>query len=295
VTGRPCLIVFGAGGQLGRALLSLASPPDWDLRTFCHSQLEITDEGAVVGALRGIDSGLVVNLAAYTNVDLAETEAELAFAVNAYGAGVVAAAAAEKNLPIIQLSTDYVFAGNAVIPYDENAETSPISVYGQSKLAGEKAAMAANPRHVILRTSWLFSGWGRNFWRSIILQAQNIRELKVVDDQIGCPTPAMDLAKIIITIAPGLAAAQAGGPEFGIFHACGSEPVSWFGFAQAILEHLPSEDRPLLIPISSLELSRPARRPAYSALDCGKLVGQFGLQAPSWRLALDNLKLADAQ
>jgi dTDP-4-dehydrorhamnose reductase len=291
MTGRPCLIVLG---ELGQALLSLACPHGWSLRAFCHSQLEITDKNAVDDALRGIDFGLVINLAAYTNVDLAEKEAGLAFATNAHGAGVVAAAAARRNLPVVQLSTDYVFAGNAAIPYDENAEAAPISVYGQSKLAGEKAVMEANPRHMILRTSWLFSRWGRNFWRSIILQA-NSRELRVVDDQIGCPTSAVDLAKIIMTIAPSLATAQAGGTEFGIFHACGGEPVSWFGFAQAILERLPNENRPRLIPISSLELSRPAHRPAYSELDCGKLARQFGLQAPSWRLALDDLKIADAQ
>jgi dTDP-4-dehydrorhamnose reductase len=284
-------MVCGAGGQLGRALSAVGPPLGWAVSLFDRSQLDITDQAAVVEALQNIDRGLVVNLAAYTNVDLAETEAEIAFAINAQGAGVIAAAAEAQKLPIIHLSTDYVFAGDAIAPYDEEAETLPISVYGASKLAGEKAVRRANPQHLILRTSWLFSSWGKNFWRSIIHQAQIKDELKVVDDQVGCPTSADDLAEIIMALAPRLLTAQAGGAEFGTFHICGNEPTNWFEFAKAILMQIPKERRPKLTPISSSILARPAQRPGYSALDCSKFTRQFGIHPPSWRQAVHKLNI----
>jgi dTDP-4-dehydrorhamnose reductase len=288
--GSPCLVVFGAGGQLGQALLASGPPPGWVLRQFHHSQLNITDQAAIADALHSINQGVVVNLAAYTNVDQAETDNETAFAVNAKGAGLVAAAAALRNLPVIHLSTDYVFAGDALTPYDEEAKANPISVYGASKLAGEVAVRNANPQHFILRTSWLFSQWGRNFWRSIISQAQKNDEVKVVEDQSGCPTSANDLAEILKLLAPRLLASETGAAEFGTFHLCGDEPTTWFDFAKAILMQIPTEKRPKLTPISSAILARPAQRPAYSVLDSSKFTRQFGLCPPSWRQALSSLK-----
>lgn len=277
----PVLAVFGATGQIGRALAEHGPPPGWTMALFDRGRVDITDAGAVRRALAGIRSGVVVNAAAYTAVDRAETEAEAAFAVNEGGAAAIASA----GLPVIHFSTDYVFDGAKAAPYDEDDRPNPLSVYGASKLAGEAAVRAATDRHLILRTAWVFAPFGTNFVRTMLRLAAERDVLRVVADQTGCPTPAESLAATAVMLAPRLLAGKTG----GTFHYCGDEPVSWHGFAAAIFDRLAREGRktPALIPITTAEYPVAARRPAYSVLSGAKLAATHGIGRSAWRPALD--------
>ncbi|HVL29165.1 MAG TPA: dTDP-4-dehydrorhamnose reductase, partial [Sphingomicrobium sp.] len=213
-----------------------------------------------------------------TVVDQAEAEPALAFRINAEGAGEAAAAARDAGAAIIQLSTDYVFDGEASAPYREEAPTNPLSVYGRSKLAGEEAVRAANPRHLILRTAWLYSPFGRNFVRTMVAAAREREVLTVVDEQSGSPTSALDLADAILTIA----GAWRRQPKSGIYHLAGPEAVSWCGFAALIMD----ECRRLGLPaaevraIATADWPTAATRPRHSALDSSKFAADFGFAMP---------------
>ncbi len=280
----PVLVVLGAGGQLGRALADLAPPPGWRRLDLARGQAEITDRRAVAAALAGVGSGVVVNAAAYTAVDLGETEPAAAFAVNRDGAGVVAAAAAQCGLGLIHLSTDYVFDGASESDYGEDDPPSPLSVYGASKAAGECAVRSVHPHGLILRTAWLFGIHGRNFVRTILDLAQRREVLEVVDDQVGCPTFAGDLAAAILALAPRLLEGDGG----GLFHCAGAEAVSWYGLAESVLAEAASRGVRVarLEPVATDAHPRPARRPARSVLCCDRLEAAHGLRLPSWRAAL---------
>lgn len=229
--------------------------------------------------IAAVRPALVVNAAAYTAVDKAEEEPALAFRINGEGAGEAAAAARNVGAAIIQLSTDYVFDGEASEPYAEDAPTNPLSVYGRSKLAGEEAVRAANPDHLILRTAWVYSPFGRNFVRTMIAAAAKRDALDVVDDQVGCPTSALDLADAILSIAE-----QRSG--FGdTFHLAGSGSASWFELASEIMAScrrlgLPAAE---VRPIATADWPTKATRPAYAVLDCAKIERDLGLRLPDWR------------
>jgi len=284
----PTLVVFGGGGQLGRALAALPPPLGWRRLDIPRDRADITDAAAVAAALAGIEAGLVVNAAAFTAVDRAEAEAEAAFRVNRDGAANVAAAAAARGLACLHVSTDYVFDGAKRAPYVETDATAPLSVYGASKLAGELAVAQAASRHVILRTSWLFGAEGRNFARTILGLARCRDELGIVDDQLGCPTAAGDLAAAILAMAPRLAEAPAGDPAFGLFHCCGDRPVTWYGFAQAVLAEAAALGIKVarLRPITTADYPLPARRPPYSVLSTTRLAAVHGIDGLNWRRAV---------
>jgi dTDP-4-dehydrorhamnose reductase len=283
---KPCLVVFGAAGMIGRALTTQRPLPGWDLISFGREDVDITDLASVKRALATVDTGVVVNSAAYTAVDLAESDRDTAWAVNVDGAGNVARAAAEQGLVLVHLSSDYVFDGHGHCPYAEEDATAPQSTYGLTKLAGEQVVKAEGSRHLIIRTSWVFAPWGENFVRTIMALIAERNELSVVNDQVGCPTSACDLAGVIHILAHRLV--NASDPAlFGILHVAGDVPVSWYDFASAIIAAL-GRNTITVHPVASNIFPRPAPRPTYSALDCSKLMRLHGLPPPSWRRGLSH-------
>jgi dTDP-4-dehydrorhamnose reductase len=228
---------------------------------------------------------VVVNAAAYTAVDRAEAEPARCFAVNRDGAGVVADACARARVPLIHVSTDYVFDGTQAEPYREYDAPSPINVYGASKAAGEALVRAATRRHVILRTAWVFGPDGRNFLRTVQRLAEAGRPLRIVADQLGCPTPAAALAEAIAAMAGRIIT---GDGAWGIFHLAGTPPTSWHGFAQAIVAAIrPGHPAPPVLPITTADYPTAARRPAQSMLACRRILASYGIDQPDWRRALD--------
>ena len=268
------ILLFGAGGQVGQMLVRLA-----DARAVAldRAAADITNEAAVAHAVRHYKPDAVVNAAAYTAVDRAETEAVQAFAVNRDGAGYVAAASASAGVPLIYISTDYVFDGAKVTPYREDDPVAPLDVYGASKAEGEEAVRRTCPGHIVLRTSWIYSPYGTNFVRTMLRLAGERPELSIVDDQTGCPTAATDIASAILTILdhvgrPGFAA-------WGTYHYRGADILTWYGFAERIFalaaeRHLKT---PRLKPIATKDHPTSAQRPAYSVLSTVRFENTFGV------------------
>jgi dTDP-4-dehydrorhamnose reductase len=277
------LLILGAGGQVGRVLASRAGTRG---RGLAHAACDITDRGAVAEALSAPGLSAVVNCAAYTAVDRAESEREQAFAVNAEGAGIVARAAADRGLPVIHLSTDYVYAGAGTEPHREDAALAPVNVYGASKAAGDAAAAASNPAHLILRVSWIFGIYGANFVKTMLRLKREHAELRVVADQQGGPTEARDIADAILAMAAG--AARPGFADWGTYHLAGAPDTNWHGFARAIFERL-GGPAPRLVAIASRDYPTPAARPRNSLLDCSRIRRVFGIERPDWRISLSRV------
>jgi dTDP-4-dehydrorhamnose reductase len=277
------LLVTGASGQLGRELCGCAPAQGFAVAAFPRAELDIGDPDAVGRAVAG--AAAVVNAAAYTAVDLAEEERDLAFRVNADGPRHLARACAARGLPLIHVSTDYVFDGEKQGAYVEDDAVGPINVYGASKEAGERAVREELDRHVILRTSWVYGAHGRNFVRTMLRFAAERDEFDVVADQHGCPTAAGDLADAILAVARSLTAGE-GTP--GTYHFAGAGATTWHGFAEGVIELcLPvGQRRPRLVPIPASAFPRPARRPANSVLECRKIRQDFGIVPRPWREAL---------
>lgn len=271
------VLVTGAGGQVGRALLAADWPAGLVPLGLERGALDITDAAAIEAALEGC--GAVINAAAYTAVDRAESEPDAARRVNAEAVGLLAEATARRGLPLLQLSTDFVFDGRKGAPYGEDDAVNPLSVYGATKEAGERLARA-NPRHVILRTAWVFDAAGRNFMNTILRLAGERDELTVVADQRGQPTAAGDIAAVLIRL---LAVARDGGAPWGTWHFAGGGETTWHGFAEAIVAGAPLARKPVVRPIATSDWPTPARRPADSRLDCGKLERAFGIKARPWQ------------
>lgn len=246
--------------------------------------LDICQTRTIERALVDINPTVVINTAAYTAVDDAEGDAERAEALNAEGARLLAEAAARRGVPIIHLSTDYVFDGSKASPYVETDTTHPLSVYGRTKLAGEMAVAAANPRHIILRTAWVYSPFGKNFVKTILTHAGKGTDLKVVNDQIGSPTYAPHLAAAILAVARQV---NGGGDaaSWGTYHAAGHGTASWFEVASEILAASEALGGPTtsLSAIGSDGYPTRAVRPKNSRLDCGRLAATFGVTQPDWR------------
>ncbi|MSP67253.1 MAG: dTDP-4-dehydrorhamnose reductase [Alphaproteobacteria bacterium] len=274
------LLVLGAGGQVGREVLELASEKGVAAIGLTRADLDITDGAAVHAALAQHRPSLVVNAAALTNVDQAEADPARAFHVNRDGPAHLAAAAAARGLPLLHLSTDYVFGGERPGAWREDDPTEPVNVYGHSKLAGEEAVRAATERHVILRSSWIFGPFGRNFFDTILRQAARAPELRIVADQRNCPTPGRDLAAAILHVAEHLAA---GRPGFGTYHYCGVGAVTRLGFAEGVLSVAFRPYLPLLRPVPATAYPSAAPRPANTVLDCAKFATTFGLAPRPWR------------
>jgi dTDP-4-dehydrorhamnose reductase len=249
----------------------------------------MTRPSSLQAAIASIKPDAVVNAAAFTAVDMAEDEPELAAAINAAGAGSLAAAAADAGLPVVHVSTDYVFDGTKEGAYLETDAPAPLNVYGRTKLEGEQRVAEANPRHVILRTSWVFSAYGHNFVKTMLRLARERTTVSVVDDQRGSPTAAADLARAITTLLPRIVSDSASADAFGVFHAAGKGPVSWYGFALAIMEGAAKRGArsAAVVPISAADYPTRARRPANSVLDCSRLLAVHGIEMPPWQSSLD--------
>lgn len=279
------LIVTGTQGQVAQSLRERGLALGVDIECLGRPQLDLANLTSIERALECAPADIVVNAAAYTAVDRAETEETLATRINGAGAGHVAAVANRMGMPIIHLSTDYVFDGALDRPYREEDDTSPICAYGRSKLEGERQVVAANPNHVILRTSWVYSPFGANFVRTMLRLGQTRGEVGVVGDQRGNPTSALDIADAVIAVARKLLAPGGRSDILGVFHLSGTGEATWAEFAAAIFEDAAAHGRaPVSVkPISTADYPTAARRPANSRLNTSRLRRAYGLELPSWR------------
>ncbi|MCF8048519.1 MAG: dTDP-4-dehydrorhamnose reductase [Desulfarculaceae bacterium] len=278
------ILVFGAGGMLGRELMAAPAPNAVSLIGLTRSHADITSPEQVERVMAEHRPGLVINAAAFSNVDGAESEPQAALAVNAQGAGNLARACHQAGVPFIHISTDYVFGGgNQTRPYLESDPPAPINQYGLSKLRGEEQVRAACPRHLIVRTSWLFGALSRNFIHLMLELMRTRPGIKVVDDQVGCPTPAGDLAQALLRLATMVL--DQGAADWGTYHLSGPLVINRYEFAQMIwAEARKSLDKDMTIePVGSEAFAAPAKRPTYSALDCAKIKNRFGLALADWR------------
>lgn len=280
------LLIAGSHGQVARAFLDVApSAPDIEACAIGRPGLDICHSPTIERALSDIKPSLVINAAAYTAVDLAEDEPEKARALNRDGAEMLAAAAARRGVPIIHLSTDYVFDGRKSAPYLEGDAPAPQSVYGRTKLEGEVAVAAANPQHIILRTAWVYSPFGKNFVKTILAHAAKGSDLRVVNDQVGSPTYAPHLVDAILGIARTICAGGGDGIAWGVYHAAGSGEASWFDVAREALQQSTASGGPdtALSAIPTSGYPTRAVRPQNSRLDCAKLATSFGITLPIWQ------------
>jgi len=280
------ILVCGRNGQVARALHG-ALEGLGDVQLLGRERLDLAQPALLREQLRTHAPDLIINAAAYTAVDNAENEPDLAFAINAEGPRVLAEEAERLGAPLIHYSTDYVFDGRKATPYDEEDEPDPLSVYGRSKMSGEQAIRKVGAEHLILRTSWVYSLHGRNFLLTMQRLLQERAQLKVVDDQIGAPTWAATIAASTRALIERWQNGQAG--AWGTYHLTAQGETSWFGFAQAIGEQLEARGLPCaaeLLPIPSSEYPTPAKRPLNSRLDCSRLAREWQVSQPHWHDAL---------
>jgi dTDP-4-dehydrorhamnose reductase len=269
-------LVVGAGGQLGTDLMRVLD--GHDVVGLIRQDLDITDADAVARTVAAVVPSVIVNAAAYTAVDAAETDEATAFTANVTAPAALAAAAAATGARLVHVSTDYVFAGDATVPYDEAAPTEPKSAYGRTKLAGEQAVFASLPNAYVVRTAWVYGASGANFVKTMARLERERETVSVVDDQRGSPTWSHDLAR-------GLVALGSSGADGGIYHCTNTGETTWFGFTRAIFEEL-GADPERVLPTTTAAFPRPAPRPAYSVLGHRRWI-EAGLDPlPHWRAAL---------
>ena len=280
------ILQFGTTGQLARELLGQAGDFDVKITALSRAEADFADPAAAVRALGSVKADLVVLAAAYTAVDLAETERELAYQVNSGTPAAIAAALGDAGPPLVFVSTDYVFDGDKGAPYTEDDMTNPGNVYGASKLAGEQQVLAAHARSTVIRTSWVVSSHGRNFVKTMLRLAGEGKSLKIVADQYGRPTAARDLARFILSQAERLSNAPAGDPAFGVFHFANAGEVTWKGFAEGIFDLAMGADAPSVGANATADWPAPARRPLRGTLDTTKLERTFGVTPRPWREAV---------
>jgi dTDP-4-dehydrorhamnose reductase len=282
----PRVLLLGAGGQLGM-LLARKLSAGGELTALTRAELDITDADAIREAIRKAEPEVVLNAAAYTAVDRAESEPELARQVNTVAPGVIAEELGKTDGWLIHYSTDYVFDGSGTVPWIETDTTGPLSVYGQTKLDGERAITDTGCRHVILRTSWVYAAEGRNFLHTMLRLGRERDRLQIVDDQIGAPTTAEALTEATREVLQQLEVTGDDTSANGIYHLTCGGATSWCGFAQAIFEQFASRQKaPEVMPIATEAYPTPARRPRNSRLCCDKFVEQFGFRMPEWQEAL---------
>jgi dTDP-4-dehydrorhamnose reductase len=278
------IVVTGRQGQVARSLVERATGTKLDVVLLGRPQLDLeSDTGAIVRAIVSASPDLIVSAAAYTAVDKAESEPALAFRVNSVAPGAIASAAADLGVPLIHLSTDYVFAGSKDVPYVESDPTGPTGVYGASKLAGEEAVLHTHANSAILRTAWVYSPFGANFVKTMLRLAADRHEVAVVADQRGSPTSALDIADGLLTIAENLVSAH--DPKLrGIFHMTGGGEASWAKFAEHIFAASAQVGGPSaqVRQIATADYPTPAKRPTNSRLDCSKLAHIHGVRLPDW-------------
>ena len=279
------ILVTGAHGQLARSLVEAAANlRQFDLMALGRPSLDIGVPGSAAEQIQKLKPQLVINTAADTDVDGAEEHQQLAYRLNAEAAGEVAAAAAAIDAPIIHLSTDYVFDGKSTTPYADDAPTKPLNAYGRTKLAGEEAVRSANSSHLILRTSWVYSPFGRNFVKTMFEAAGERDELRVVADQRGSPTSALELAEALLKVAQiWKSGATTGLGE--IYHLAGTPDASWHDLAAEVMARRKARGLPVakLTPIAAGDWPMRAIRPQYSVLDSSRFARDFGSGLPDWR------------
>lgn len=284
------ILVTGTEGQVARAMAERAAGSQ-EVSVSLHGRpdFDLTDREGVLATIRRAECDVVVNAAAYTAVDQAERESELAHAINEAGARAVAEAARHKGIPVVQISTDYVFDGTSDRPYIETDPVQPLGVYGRSKLAGEQAVAVANPNHAVLRTAWVYSPFGKNFVKTMLRVGEDREELTVVGDQHGAPTNALDIADGVIDVCRKLIARPDDPTLRGIFHMTGTGYTTWAEFATSIFAASSKRGGPTarVRPITTAEYPTPARRPANSKLDCTKLQTCYGIRLPAWPSSLE--------
>ena len=278
------VLVTGGDGQLGCALRALIEKMNLPFRFYFTDagDLDITDRSQIESFVVGQQIRYILNCAAYTAVDKAEEEREMAFAINTAGVENIALVAKQYGVKVIHLSTDFVFDGASTVPYDEESEPHPLSVYGETKLKGEQLLQAAGGEWLILRTSWLYSEYGSNFVKTMLRLMRERELLTVVDDQRGSPTYATDLAEMMIHI---LQQSEANGWTNGLFHFSNMGQTSWYGFADAI-RRVAGIENCKLVPVTTAEYPTAARRPAYSVMDLTKISDRFRVEIPTWEEAL---------
>jgi len=281
------ILVTGANGQVGWELARRGARKGFDILALDHATLDITDSSAVNREVSGSGPSVVVNAAAYTAVDQAESESELAFAANRDGPACLASACAEAGIPLVHISTDFVFDGEKKGPYLETDQDSPLSVYGKSKAAGEVAVRERLREHIILRTSWVYGVHGRNFVKTMLRLGREKDVIQVVADQYGCPTYAADLADAILKIAAQMQ--DNSEITWGTYHYCGKGVTSWHGLGEATLS-LAKKYTSLRVKtieaIRTAEYPTPAKRPFNSALDCSLVEKTFNIHPKPWRESL---------
>lgn len=273
------IAIFGKTGQVATELLRRA-PDGVTLEVIGRDRLDFADATAVGSIARSLDVDAMVNAVAYTAVDKAESEPDVAHAVNDLSVGVLGRVAANRNIPLVHISTDYVFPGDGTQPWRPDDETAPLGVYGVSKLLGEDGLRESGARHAILRTSWVFSAHGNNFVKTMLRLGAERNRLTIVADQIGGPTPAAAIADACFTLARGLADGATG----GTYHFSGAPDVSWADFAREIFAQADLACEVADIPTS--DYPTPAERPLNSRLDCSSLKTAFGIDRPNWRAGL---------
>jgi dTDP-4-dehydrorhamnose reductase len=282
------VLVAGRSGQLARCLRDAAVRRGTSIVPVGRPELDLENGTGIDRVMDVVEPSAIINAAAYTAVDKAESEAARAFRVNCRGAALLADAAARRSIPFIQISTDYVFDGTKGSPYREDDVPAPLNVYGASKLAGERAVLEAYPGAAVVRTSWIYSAYGSNFVRTMLRLSETQDVVRIVNDQRGMPTSAVDLAAAILTIVERVSAKD--GDKTGIYHLAGGGETSWHEFAAAIFASLARRGRrvPKLQPISTEEYPTAARRPKYSCLNSSKAERVLGVRLPPWRSSLED-------
>ena len=279
------VLVTGAGGQVGQSLLAEGESSDHQVIGFTRANLDITCAASIASAFDSAHPDIVINAAAYTAVDAAESDSEAAFAANATAPGLLAEACARMGIPLVHISTDYIFDGTAQAPYSETDSENPVSVYGASKLAGERAVQSAVAEHIILRTAWVFSEYGGNFVKTMLRVGAECDELKVVDDQMGGPTSARAIASALLGLVDQYA--QNGPLEWGIYHFSQAPHVSWHAFAKHIfeiaLEQGAINTAPNVLAVPSSSYPTPVRRPKNSRLNTRKFESLTGITIDTWQ------------
>ena len=280
------ILVTGGTGQVASSLAAQGGA--W-VRLVGRPEFDFDRPETIEAAFQAAAPSLVVNAAAYTAVDAAEADPEAAYRANRDGPDILARLCARADVPLIHISTDYVYDGTKLSPYVESDSVGPRSVYGASKLAGETAVLASGAKAIILRTAWVYAVTGRNFVRTMLTLAQTRDSLRVVADQHGCPTAAADLAAAILAIARQLDGEVWRTSRSGVFHAAGAGETTWHGLAMAVFQEASrhgAKTPASVAPISTAEYPTPARRPANSRLDCTRLATEFGIRLPAWRDSL---------
>ncbi len=289
MTGR-CILVLGCRGQVGWELMRTLAPLG-PVAGADFPEVDLRDADSLRRCLDRVQPGVVVNAAAYTAVDRAESEPEPAFAINARAPGVLAEEAARRGAWLVHYSTDYVFDGAKEAPYVEEDDPNPLGVYGRSKLEGDRAVQNSGADYLIFRLCWVYGGRGQNFLRTMLRLATTRPELRVVNDQTGCPTWSRMIAEVTAQAVGQVLRSPEPGRWRGLYHLASAGWTTWHGFARAIVKHVPPAVRQCqeVIPIPTTEYPTPARRPAWSVLDCRRLERVFGLRLPDWRVSLEQV------